>query len=123
MKGAYTPSHVYSRSDITEIIAYARLRGVRVVVEFDTPGHTQAWGKGQPDLLTPCYDATGKPSGSFGPINPIVNTTYDFLKKFFSEVVEVWPDAYVHRKFARRGTLARAPTSYHTWCEQSAAMR
>lgn len=50
---------------------------------------------GQTDLLTPCYSGP-KPSGSFGPVNPILNTTYDFMRQFFKEISTVFPDAYVH---------------------------
>uniref|UniRef100_A0A8C7MS52 Beta-hexosaminidase n=1 Tax=Oncorhynchus kisutch TaxID=8019 RepID=A0A8C7MS52_ONCKI len=94
--GAYHPyTHVYTPSDVKMIIEFARLRGIRVVPEFDTPGHTQSWGKGQKDLLTPCYSGAS-PSGSFGPVNPMLNTTYDFMSMFFKEVNTVFPDAYVH---------------------------
>ncbi|MGH0181629.1 UNVERIFIED_CONTAM: hypothetical protein FKN15_007487 [Acipenser sinensis] len=46
-------------------------------------------------LLTPCYSGE-KPSGTFGPVNPILNSTYDFMTQFFKEVSSVFPDAYIH---------------------------
>jgi len=50
---------------------------------------------GQTGLLTTCYSGVD-PSGTFGPINPIVNTTYDFMKQLFKEISTVFPDPYVH---------------------------
>jgi len=96
-KGAYHPyTHVYTKSDVQEIVEYARARGIRVIPEFDTPGHTQSWGPGQPDLLTKCYDKHGKATGGFGPIDVSTESNYDFLRKLFQEVVETFPDTYVH---------------------------
>jgi hypothetical protein len=43
-KGSFSPTHTYSPAAVSNLIAFARDRGVRVVPEFDTPGHTQSWG-------------------------------------------------------------------------------
>ncbi|XP_063151586.1 beta-hexosaminidase subunit beta isoform X1 [Candoia aspera] len=91
-QGAYSPNHVYTPIDVRNVIEYARLRGIRVIPEFDSPGHTQSWRK---DILVPCY--SGKhPSSSYGPVNPILNTTYNFMMKLFEEVGTVFPDDYIH---------------------------
>ena len=96
LKGAYNPkTHIYTADDIQHVIQYAIERGIRVLVEFDTPGHTLSWGNGQPGLLTPCY--TGKtPNGEFGPIDPIRNSSYQFIETLFKEVVNRFPDQYLH---------------------------
>ncbi|XP_041966187.1 beta-hexosaminidase subunit alpha isoform X2 [Alosa sapidissima] len=95
-KGAFHPmTHVYTQTDVKRVIEHARLRGIRVVPEFDSPGHTQSWGKGKPDLLTPCYRGD-VPSGTFGPVNPILASSYSFMAKLLKEVTSVFPDSFLH---------------------------
>uniref|UniRef100_A0A671UZP4 Beta-hexosaminidase n=1 Tax=Sparus aurata TaxID=8175 RepID=A0A671UZP4_SPAAU len=106
-KGAFHPmTHIYTQSDVRRVISYARLWGIRVLPEFDSPGHTTSWGKGQPGLLTPCYKG-GTPSGTFGPVNPALPSTYRFMARLFKEVSSVFPDSYVH--------LGGDEVDFHCW--------
>ncbi|XP_049762321.1 beta-hexosaminidase subunit beta-like [Schistocerca cancellata] len=97
-KGSYDKrKYVYSPGDVADVIEYAHQRGIRLVPEFDSPGHTTSWGKSYPDLLTTCYNnETGSPDGTYGPIDPTKNFTYEFLQTLFQEIVDVFPDEYFH---------------------------
>lgn len=92
-QGAYTPKMVYTQRDIKEIIEYARLRGIRTMAEFDTPGHTRVWGISHPEILTKCE---GIYANKLGPMDPTKEESYTFMQKLLKEVVSVFPDEYVH---------------------------
>ncbi|XP_063700127.1 beta-hexosaminidase subunit beta-like [Culicoides brevitarsis] len=92
-QGAFTRRMVYSVNDIENVIEYARIRGIRVLAEFDTPGHTRSWGVSHPELLTECE---GQYKGKLGPMNPINEEVYVFLQELFKEVTELFPDKYIH---------------------------
>lgn len=94
-KGAYHKTMVYKPEDVKKVIKHAANRGIRVMVEFDTPGHTRSWGEGHPEILTRCYTKL-TPNEYLGPIDPTKKTTYTFLKDFFKEVIDTFPDQYIH---------------------------
>ncbi|XP_067658068.1 beta-hexosaminidase subunit beta-like [Haliotis asinina] len=95
-KGAYHPSYTYTHEDIADIVEFARLRGIRVIPEFDVPGHTYAWGHGRPELVTKCYNDEDPTYGMVGPIDPSKDATYAFLKELFREILDLFPDQYIH---------------------------
>jgi hexosaminidase len=103
-KSAYTRNHVYTQKDVYDIIEYARMRGIRVIPEIDTPGHTHAIGKAFPELLTPCYgEGPTKPYTprypDFSPteiLNPMKNQTYTFMKELFREFKQTFKDDFIH---------------------------
>lgn len=94
-KGAFSRDQVYTHSIIKEIVQYARERGIRVVPEFDTPGHMRSWGKSHPDILTQCF-SHGKPMEIPGPGNPAKNATYQLIWQLLHESSSWFPDAFVH---------------------------
>jgi len=88
----------YTQEEIKRTIEYARDRGIRVIPEFDMPGHAMAWFVGYPNL------ASGKGPyeierhwGVFDPaMDPTRESTYQFLDKFFGEMTALFPDHYFH---------------------------
>eukprot|EP01132_Coremiostelium_polycephalum_P002929 gene2929-3650_t len=93
--GAWSPRAIYTHEDIQEIVGYAKTWGIRVVPEFDVPGHARSWGKGYPQLVATCPKAAATRAGG-GTLNPALPFTYEFLENFFIEMSELFPDAYFH---------------------------
>lgn len=88
----------YSQEEIKEVIEYAADRGIRVVPEFDVPGHTESWFLGHPELASapgPYHLDTGM-MGLQPAMDPTREEVYSFLDAFFGEMSELFPDAYFH---------------------------
>lgn len=98
IKSAYKPvqNHRYSLQEISEIIEYARFRGIRVIPEFDTPGHASSWcdGVGFENFCTKCVDRNNLVVN--GPLNPSHEKTYEILDVLWSEIRSVFKDEYIH---------------------------
>ena len=88
----------YTQEEAREIVAYARDRGIRVVPEFDMPGHTSAWFVGYPDLASgPGPFHIEREFGVFDPVmDPTRESTYKFLDTFIAEMAAIFPDHFMH---------------------------
>ncbi|MDQ2938703.1 MAG: beta-N-acetylhexosaminidase, partial [Acidobacteriota bacterium] len=88
----------YTQDQVREIIDYARARGIRVVPEFDIPGHSTSWLVGYPELgSAPGPYAIERGAGIFQPaLDPTREQVYKFLDTFFGEMAALFPDAYMH---------------------------
>lgn len=88
----------FTQEQIREIISYADTRGIRVVPEFDIPGHATAWMVGHPELASaPGSYEIERYFGVFDPtMDPTKESTYKFLAKFFKEMARLFPDEYMH---------------------------
>jgi hexosaminidase len=88
----------YTQEQVRGIIEYARDRGIRVVPEFDMPGHATSWFAGYPDLASGSGPyGIERHWGIFDPaMDPTRESTYQFLDQFIGEMTALFPDAYFH---------------------------
>ncbi|KAJ2834884.1 Glucosamine-6-phosphate isomerase (Glucosamine-6-phosphate deaminase) (GNPDA) (GlcN6P deaminase) [Coemansia furcata] len=100
LKGAYAPNMQYSYKDVQGIIDYARERGIRVIPEFDTPGHTYAVGLSRPKIMSclnkqPSWDnfAAEPPSGQLNIAKPGAS---EFAVEIVKEYARLFPDSVFH---------------------------
>jgi hexosaminidase len=88
----------YTQDEVRDLIAYAHDRGIRVVPEFDMPGHSTAWFVGYPELASgPGPYQIERKWGVFDPaMDPTQERTYKFLDAFVGEMANLFPDHYFH---------------------------
>jgi hexosaminidase len=99
-KGAYDPASVYSPAMIKAFVGYAKTFGVRVVPEFDTPGHTFVIGNSHPELMI-CNDIKSQvpancpepPCGYLDATNPDATK---LIENVISDGMDAFSDLHLH---------------------------
>ena len=96
--GAYSPEQIYTHEDVKEIVHYAKVRGIRVIPEFDAPAHVgEGW---QNKDLTLCFKM--QPWQTFcdeppcGQLDPTKDEVYNVMEDIFREMQEIfdYPDIF-----------------------------
>ena len=86
-RGAFSSNHIYKIDEITDLVEFARLRGVRIIPEFDTPSHTLSWRGAGDDVLTDC----DKPGGTMDITN---EKNFDLIENLFEEIKSIFKGAH-----------------------------
>ncbi|KZP19300.1 glycoside hydrolase family 20 protein [Athelia psychrophila] len=92
--GAYSTDQIYNASDVKDIIAYAGARGIDVLVEVDTPGHTASISASHPEHIA-CNDAS--PWGDYsaeppaGQLRIASSATTNFTASLLGAVAKTLP--------------------------------
>lgn len=98
-KGSFSEYERYTQADIAAVVEYARQRGVRVMVEFDMPGHAGSWCEGYPEV---CPSPT-----CTQPLNVASNRTFELITNLLGEMTGgkssaphapsgLFPDDFLH---------------------------
>lgn len=89
----------YTQDQIRDVVAYADARGIRVVPEFDVPGHGSAFLTAYPELGSKKDVAYSleRDAGIFDPtLDPTNDETYEFMDTLFKEAAPLFQDNYFH---------------------------
>ena len=92
----------YTAKDLKHLIWYAAIRGVRIIVEIDTPAHTYSWRKAYPELMVCDADAdqthqncNEPPCGSLDVGNK-PKQVLSVVTKVWDDIMESYMDDLVH---------------------------
>lgn len=98
LAGMGSDGEFYTQEQAREVVSYARARGIRVMPEFDIPGHAQSWFVGYPELASgPGPYSIERHFGIFDPVmDPTRTSTYKFIDQFLGEMAAIFPDPYMH---------------------------
>src|SRR6267142_3000946 len=86
----------YRQAEIRELVAYAHDRGIRVVPEFEMPGHSRSLFAGYPELASAPGPYKLEPGGADAVMDPTREETYKFIDKLIEEMAKLFPDDYFH---------------------------
>ncbi len=98
LTGLASDGQFYTQDEMREVVAYAAARGIRVVPEFDMPGHGTSWILAYPELspdaqITQLPVVYGTPTAV---LDPTRESTYKFINTLVEEMGRIFPDEYFH---------------------------
>ncbi len=89
----------YTQAEVRDVIQYAADRGIRVVPEFEMPGHCTAMLAAYPKLGTgkgPFQVVHNHEPEPIWVMDPTQEYTYEFIDGLIGEMTKLFPDEYFH---------------------------
>ncbi|EJC98414.1 N-acetylhexosaminidase [Fomitiporia mediterranea MF3/22] len=94
--GAYSNDSIYTAGDVSKVVAFAASRGIDVLVEVDTPGHTSAISASHPEHVacagkTPWATYANEPPA--GQLRIASDDTANFTASLLADVANLFPSS------------------------------
>ncbi|WP_246387350.1 beta-N-acetylhexosaminidase [Gluconacetobacter sacchari] len=86
----------YTQAQIRDLVAYAADRGIRVVPEFDVPGHALALLLAHPELAATSPVDPEPKNKNTAALDPTLPATLRLVRRLYGEMGRLFPDAYFH---------------------------
>ncbi len=88
----------YSRSEIEELIKYAKQRNIEIMPEIDLPAHSWTLLEIMPELRDTNSNVISEDVGNYpnNTINPALEETHNFLKNILEELSEIFSFNIIH---------------------------
>ena len=88
----------YSRSEIEELIEYAKQRNIEIMPEIDLPAHSWTLLEIMPELRDTNSNVISEDVGNYpnNTINPVLEETHIFLKNILEELSEIFSFNIIH---------------------------
>ncbi|XP_028129769.2 probable beta-hexosaminidase fdl isoform X2 [Diabrotica virgifera virgifera] len=89
--GAYSPEKVYTPEEVKSLVEYARIRGIRVILEVDVPSHiNEGWNYANKndDKIVIC----GEEDVNGGHLNPDNPRSFKLLESIYSDLIQLGTD-------------------------------
>ncbi|PAV16803.1 glycoside hydrolase family 20 [Pyrrhoderma noxium] len=85
-QGAYSSASIYTEQDVLDIIRYASERGIDVLLEIDTPGHTSVISKAFPEHIA-CAEFSPWADYAAEPPSGQLRLTSESTKNFTADLI------------------------------------
>ena len=90
----YFHQHAFAPEELHELARYAQSRGVDLIPELESFGHTGYITRSQ--AYAHLLDADAKQSSEFTGVIPVHAETLELFRKLYGEVAEIFPSVYLH---------------------------
>lgn len=95
VKGAFSPSQIYTADDLKTVKDYAYERGIELVVEVDVPGHAASWTAGKKEIMADCFAKYYYNINDFA-LNPSLDETYTTVNNILTDIIKATGSSRIH---------------------------